>query len=201
MAMYHACPKIELPARRSITCSLRIAGFVAAIVTASSLSMPVQGNDDPQASIGKDQQQISFNRDVRPILSDKCFRCHGADQNTREADLRLDLKDSALADRDGHRVVAPGKPEDSELLRRISSDDESQRMPPVDEPLQLSRHEIELLRRWIEQGATYEQHWSFISPSRSAPREVQRSDWSRGAIDDFVLARLEAETLSPATER
>jgi hypothetical protein len=145
-------------------------------------------------------QRVSFNRDVRPILSDKCFRCHGADQNTREADLRLDVEDSAVVDRDGHRAITPGKPDESELWRRITSEDESQRMPPVDEPLQLSQLEISLLRRWIEQGANYEQHWSFIPPQRPVRPALQRMNWSRGAIDDFVLARLEVERLQPTAE-
>ena len=154
--------------------------------------------DEPEAR----GSRVSFNRDVRPILSDKCFRCHGADQHTREADLRLDLKSSAVADRDGHRAITPGSPEESELFRRVTSDDESLRMPPVDEPLQLSAQEITLLRLWIEQGAQYERHWSFIPPQRPARPDLPATNnsWPRGAIDEFVSARLETETLRPSTE-
>lgn len=150
--------------------------------------------------VGVARAQIQFNRDIRPILSDKCFRCHGVDQNTREADLRLDVQQNAFADREGHRVIVPGQPDGSELLRRITTNDQSQRMPPADEPLQLSPSEVLLLRQWIEQGARYEEHWSFIPPQRTTRPDVQRAHWPRGAIDDFVLARLERKMLQPSPE-
>ncbi|MCA9017200.1 MAG: hypothetical protein KDA77_17845, partial [Planctomycetaceae bacterium] len=102
---------------------------------------------------------VEFNRDVRPILSDKCFACHGPDEKTREADLRLDDRTSALADLGGHRAIVEGKAQESELMRRITASDESELMPPADHGKPLTKVEIELLRNWINQGAQYQQHW------------------------------------------
>ncbi|REJ94246.1 MAG: DUF1553 domain-containing protein [Planctomycetota bacterium] len=138
--------------------------------------------------------EISYNRDVRPILADNCFHCHGPDEAARQADLRLDVEDSATAERDGGRVIDPNRPDESELLRRVSSDDESERMPP-DEPL--DREEIEILRQWIADGAEYEPHWSFVAPQRPVPPELTGHDWPRNPVDRFVLQRLLAEGLEP----
>src|SRR5688572_15149056 len=104
--------------------------------------------------------EIDFNRDVRPILSDKCFACHGPDAAHREADLRLDVGQSAL----GSGTIAPGKAADSPLVQRITAADEAQRMPPPDSGKELSTAEIDTLTRWIAEGATYEQHWAYLKP-------------------------------------
>lgn len=143
-------------------------------------------------------QRIEFNRDVRPILADKCFACHGPDENQRQADLRLDLKNSAVADRGGYRVLVAGKPESSELHQRVTASDPSERMPPEDSGKALSPRDIETLRAWIEQGAEWQKHWSLISLSRPALPQTANQDWSRGQIDDFVVDRLEREDLEPA---
>src|SRR5262245_46197907 len=105
---------------------------------------------------------VEFNRDIRPILSDTCFKCHGPDADKRQADLRFDQHDSALAVRDGRPAIVPGQAEASELVRRITAADPDERMPPPDSGLKLSRQQIELLRRWIAQGAAWQAHWSFV---------------------------------------
>jgi hypothetical protein len=127
---------------------------------------------------------IQFNRDIRPILSAKCFPCHGPDAATRKADLRLDDEASVRVDRDGYRILVPGKPDDSELVRRIVSRDDADRMPPPKAERLLSPAEIELLRRWVEQGGRWQKHWSFVTPQRLV--EFQISDLKfeiRNAID------------------
>jgi len=143
---------------------------------------------------------VEFNRHIRPILSQKCTHCHGPDQATREADLRLDQEQDVLLDRGGYRVVVPGNAAESELLQRITSRDPAHRMPPADSGLQLSAQEIERIKRWIQQGAKYEMHWSFIPPTRPALPRVKRTGWPRNAIDYFVLARLERAGIEPSPE-
>ena len=117
---------------------------------------------------------VEFNRDIRPLLSDNCFQCHGPDQAKRKAELRLDIESAALALNDGAvrtaRPIVPGDPAASELYRRIASTDADEQMPPADSGRKLSAEQIELVRRWIEQGAKWQGHWSFIPPRRPACR-------------------------------
>jgi hypothetical protein len=143
---------------------------------------------------------LSFNRDIRPILADKCLHCHGPDEQARQADLRLDDPQSATQPREDRRVLVAGRPEESELYRRISTSDESVRMPPADQPRQLTSREIEVLRRWIAEGAKYEPHWSFIPPERPAVPDTADRGWSRNPLDPFVLSRLERELVAPSLE-
>jgi hypothetical protein len=135
-----------------------------------------------------------FDREIRPILSDKCFHCHGPDAEKREAELRLDVRDNAI-----EVAFVPGQPDASELIARITSDDESMRMPPPESNLALTGAEKQLLRDWIAAGAEYTEHWSFrpLPPVVSRPR-VRFSDWPRQPLDAFVMARLEAEGLRPS---
>jgi len=140
---------------------------------------------------------ISFNRDVRTILSDKCFACHGPDEDKREADLRLDIETDAKADRDGHQVIAPGKPDRSELLRRLTTDDPDERMPPSSSGKRLSDAQIATLTRWIAEGAAWEKHWSLIPPKRHEPPQVE-SPQPLTTIDRFVLGNLAQQGLQPA---
>src|SRR5687768_8694278 len=145
-----------------------------------------------------------FNRDIRPILSDKCFRCHGPDEQERkggEHGLRLDLAKGALEDLGGGAfAIVPGKPEKSELIARITSSDEEEIMPPRKTGKSLTKTEIELLRTWIASGGSYAPHWSY-EPPRQAPLPVVRNkSWPRTPIDRFVLARLEQEALRPQSE-
>jgi mono/diheme cytochrome c family protein len=146
-------------------------------------------------------RQIDFNRDIRPILSDRCFACHGPDAPNRGIKLRLDSESGALAALSrGRRAVVPGHPEQSELVRRITTKDETLRMPPVDSGRALTQAEIELLVEWVRQGAKFQQHWAFVTPARPPLPAVKHESWVRNPIDRFVLARLEAEGLQPSPE-
>ena len=140
------------------------------------------------------EPKLDFNRDIRPILSENCFQCHGFDEKARQADLRLDIQDSAST------VIAPGDSEASELWRRVSSSDEEEMMPPPDSHRVLKPEQKDLLKRWIEQGAAYAKHWSFTPPVKAPLPDVSNKEWPRNEIDRFVLARLDAEGLTPSAE-
>jgi hypothetical protein len=140
------------------------------------------------------QQKLSFSRDVMPILSDKCFKCHGPDPETRMANLRLDSAESVFANRDGHFDILPGHPERSRLIARITLHE----MPPADSGKSLSPEEIATLTRWVAQGAPYGKLWSFEPlPARIAPPKVA-SDWPHDDLDRFVLARLREHAIRPS---
>lgn len=144
---------------------------------------------------------VKYNRDVRPILSNHCFTCHGPDSATREADLRLDSFDAATAIPDSRKqAIVPGSPEDSELYRRITSTDREHRMPPVDGPKQLTKRQISVLRQWIADGAKYEAHWSFVPVKRPEVPQVEDDSQIRNPIDAFVQSRLEQSGKVPGTE-
>ena len=143
---------------------------------------------------------VEFNRDIRPILSDKCFACHGPDENKRMSPLRLDTRDGALADLGGRFAILPGDAEGSGLISRVNSADSLTRMPPSYSGKSLSDHEKELLRSWIDQGAHWQNHWSFRPPVRPEPPAVSDPEWLRNPIDRFVLARLEGTGLKPSPE-
>ncbi len=145
-------------------------------------------------------ERVQFSRDIRPILADVCYQCHGPDKKNREADLRLDVRESVFAERDGHRAVVPGDTGNSELLRRITSSDTDDRMPPRDAQRKLTPPQIELIRRWIDEGAEWQEHWAFVAPQRPPLPEVSDPTWCRNGIDRFVLARLEREGLPPSPE-
>jgi len=143
-------------------------------------------------------QPLDFNRDVRPILSNNCFHCHGPDPKDRQADLRLDVWKSA-GDIHGAETALDAKtPAESELLKRITSDDPDVHMPPPDSGKSLTPEQIKTLRDWVEQGAKYELHWAFVPPQRPEVPAVKNSGWVRNPIDAFVLARLEREGLDPS---
>lgn len=148
----------------------------------------------------KQTKRIKFNRDIRPILSEKCLHCHGADPATREADLRLDDQRDVLKRRDDYHIIDLKEPQQSELLKRILSTDTADKMPPEDSGKELSRQEMELIERWIKQGAPYQKHWSFIAPHRSKLPAIKDQSWPRMPMDHFILARLEQEKLSPAPQ-
>ncbi len=145
-------------------------------------------------------EEIQFNRDVRPILSDKCFACHGFDAKRREAELRLDTIEGAMADHDGFRAIVPGDVSKSEMWARLNTDDEEDKMPPKKSHKEVTAGEKAVLKKWIEQGAKYQKHWSFEPPQRPALPAVKNEKWGRNAIDRFVLARLEKAGLEPAPE-
>ncbi len=144
---------------------------------------------------------IRYDRDIRPLLSDRCFKCHGPDAAQRKAGLRLDQRESALSDRDGSVAIVPGDAEASELWRRVTHEDPHDRMPPLGSNKRtLSESERALVRRWIEAGAEYEPHWSFVSPVRPLVPEVRDASWPKNEIDHFVLAALEARGIAPSPE-
>ena len=145
---------------------------------------------------------IEFNRDIRPILSDKCYTCHGPDATNRKTKLRFDIEGGAKIDLSGGRkVIVAGHPEQSEMFRRVSSDNKSVRMPPAYAGRdKLSDREIDLIRRWIEQGAVWQLHWSFNPPKRPGLPQVSDSHWPHNPIDYFVLAHLEHAGLHPEAE-
>lgn len=144
--------------------------------------------------------QLSFNRDIRPILSDKCFACHGPDADSREAELRLDVRASAVSDRDGVIAIVPGDATASELLSRILSDDEYERMPPPEGGKHLEEQEIATIRIWIEQGAEYQEHWAFIAPTRPALPGVEAQAWMTNPVDRFLYANFDKQKVQPASK-
>jgi hypothetical protein len=171
-----------MPKRSSIIACL------LSIAAASGLCLPAAGGE------------IDFNRDVRPILAANCFACHGPDEDSRQAELRLDRRAEATADLGGRAAIVPGKAAESELVRRITSDDPDLRMPPATANKTLTAGQIDTLRRWIESGARYDQHWAFVPPKRGELPVVRDQSWLRNPIDHFVLARLATEGLSPSPE-
>jgi len=142
-------------------------------------------------------EPIHFNRDIRPILSETCFHCHGPDEHGRKAGLRLDSREGATSDLGGAVAIAPGKPDESEAWWRIISEDEDELMPPPESNLVLSEDQKALIRRWIEQGAPYEGHWAFQPPTRP---EVPALERNGNEIDAFIRQRLEGEGLEPSPE-
>jgi hypothetical protein len=146
----------------------------------------------------------SFTRDIKGLLSNRCIRCHGPDAEDRhgggEEGLRLDISAGATADLGGHAAIVPGNPAASELLRRVTSTDPDVVMPPPEAGERLSDREIDLLRRWIAAGATYEPHWAYVPPRRPEVPRVGDAAWPRNPIDHFILARLESEGLAPQPE-
>src|SRR5262245_6492629 len=158
-----------------------------ALAIALVVSSAARGND------------VDFSRDVRPILAKHCFKCHGPDDKARKAKLRLDVREAAVREgRSGQPAIAPGKPDESELVRRIFAGEESDVMPPPSAKNPLSDADKQVLRRWIAAGAEYKQHWAFVAPRQAPLPAVKNSNWPRNPIDSFVLARMEAAGLHPA---
>ena len=141
-------------------------------------------------------ESVGYNRTIRPLLAAKCLACHGPDEEERKAELRLDVRESAI----DSGAIVPGNPAESELLRRIFSEDPDEQMPPTDSGEVLTAEQREQFRRWISEGAKYERHWAFVPPKRPAIPTISDPQWARNDIDRFVLARLDAADLSPAAE-
>ncbi|WP_074309533.1 PSD1 and planctomycete cytochrome C domain-containing protein [Singulisphaera sp. GP187] len=150
---------------------------------------------------GRAEEPVGFAREIAPILADRCYPCHGPDPGTRKAKLRLDRREDALADRDGGAAFVAGNLDASEAFQRMIAEADDERMPPPKAGKTLSKRELDLIRRWIEQGANWETHWSFVPPARPKLPKVT-GPWPRNAIDPFVLDRLrnEKEPLEPAPE-
>ncbi len=164
-----------------------------------ALAFPIAGRADDDTP--GPEEKVDFNRDVRPLLSDNCYACHGPDEKQRKAGLRLDLKDGAFAELEsGSRALVPGKPDESELVFRVEEKDPSVHMPPAESGKSLTPEQVAVLRRWVEEGAEYEQHWAFVPPTRPDLPTVSDPSWARNEIDDFVLARLDKAGLRPNPE-
>ncbi len=146
------------------------------------------------------EKPISFVRDVRPILARNCFACHGPDDKHREADLRLDTQEGALTAHDGRQAVVPSNAAKSALIQRITSSNADEQMPPRDSGKALTPEQIDVLKRWIEQGAAWGTHWSFEKPTRPEVPVVKASGWPKSDLDRFILQRLEREGLAPSPE-
>lgn len=145
-------------------------------------------------------QTLEFNRDIRPILSDKCFACHGPDAKNAKSDYRLDTREHALAEVNGVLGILPGKLKESEVHWRIHSTDASEQMPPPESKRALTPAEIATLDRWIEEGAEYEEHWSFVPLKEEIAVPTVESDWIRNPIDAFILTKLQEKGFSPSPE-
>ncbi len=168
-----------------------------------SLSLVFLSSCKKESRIALHNDSVDFNLHIRPILSDRCFKCHGPDGGQRKANLRLDIRENALAalkDNPNEHVIVPGNASQSELFRRISAHDTAQRMPPVKSNLKLNEQEVALIGKWIDQGAHYKKHWAFIPPTSPSPPEVGAIDWPRNEIDKFTLARMEEAGLTPNEE-
>jgi hypothetical protein len=141
-------------------------------------------------------EPLNFNRDIRPILAENCFYCHGQDGNKRQADLRLDVREDAVK----RKAIVPKDVAASSIIKRIHSSDPDEQMPPPKSNRHLSAEQKKLLERWVAEGAEYSTHWAFVAPVRPTEPTVQKADWVRNSIDRFVLAKLEAEKLAPSPE-
>ena len=150
---------------------------------------------------GAETNRVDFNFQIRPLLSDRCYRCHGPDAGSRKSKMRLDtLEGSRKELEDGWAVIRPGDVEKSELVRRIFAESEDDVMPPPETNLKLTAAEKELLKRWIAEGAEYKAHWSFLPVGAVTPPSPSDSKWARNPIDSFVLSRLIKANLTPAPE-
>ncbi|MBS0262948.1 MAG: DUF1549 domain-containing protein, partial [Planctomycetes bacterium] len=181
--------------RISLTRDIHVAVFiviVVAVLQSGALREAQAGN--PSAD------RVVFNRDIRPILSDNCFQCHGPDENKRQGDLRLDAREAALRVRDsGTGVIVPGNPAESEFVQRIDTTEPGLQMPPPNSGKKLTARQISLLKQWIAQGAEYQGHWAFLPVIRPAVPAVKQAGWAQNPIDHFVLSRLESEGIPPAS--
>ena len=175
---------------------MRVVSVAVVVMTAVVLG----ANLAPAMPLDSGSSTVDFQRDVRPILSNHCFECHGPDAATRMADLRLDTREGAFSSRSNGSLIVPGDPEASLLYQRISHPQAALRMPPAHSKRPLNDEQIATLHQWIQQGAAWDQHWSFKAIGRPAPPPVKNPSWVRNPLDRFILARLEAEGLAPAPE-
>ncbi len=193
-------------AARRVSGAIRVHHFAFRAISTSVLSpvfqavllCAVSSATSAEQAAEQAPERLDYSRDIRPILSQNCFACHGPDEDAREADLRLDRAAEALADRGGVRALVPGDPEASLVLQRLVSKDDSERMPPAGSNKSVTPDQIDQIRRWISDGAQYSQHWSLVPPTYPSLPEVSDSQWPRNAVDRFVLARLEREGLKPS---
>lgn len=144
--------------------------------------------------------EVDFRRDIRPILSDKCYACHGPDEEQRQGALRLDTREGAFTDLGGYAAIKSGEPDSSALIQKVLSTDPDEQMPPSDHVKQLSEKEKRLLVRWVSEGAAWSEHWAYVPPRRHEVPEVKASKWPRRFVDHFVLENLQAQGLAPSPD-
>ena len=179
---------------------MRRAAIALAVVLMAVARLPGQAPGERSAGGTGTRGPVEFNRDIRPLLSDRCYTCHGPDQARRRTKLRFDVEADAKQDLGGRFAIVPGDVAKSEMIRRITAAEPARRMPPVASGRTLTPAEIDLIQRWIEQGAKWEKHWSFIPPRRAPRPDISNRVWARNDIDFFVGKRLEQEGLAPAPE-
>src|SRR5687767_13377798 len=167
------------------------------VIAIAATSFFIYGKNKPKERL---PAKVDFNNHIRPILSDRCFKCHGPDADQRQASLRLDIADSAFAalkENPGSFAIVPGDPLHSQMFLRISSTDTSEQMPPPSSNVSLSAFEIRLIEKWIKQGAEYKPHWALITPQPQQLPETENKKWPKNEIDHFVLAKMESQDLTP----
>ncbi|MXW35924.1 MAG: DUF1549 domain-containing protein, partial [Chloroflexi bacterium] len=172
-----------------------LAAAILALAAGPFAGAPAAAGQDAAAA-----PAVDFQRQVRPILADNCFQCHGPDESTRQVRLRLDTEEGAFGERPNGHPVVKGDAESSLVFQRIAHADERLRMPPAHTNKTLNDEQIDVLRRWIDEGASWDQHWAFEPIVRPEAPAVADADWARNPIDRFVLARLEAQGLAPAPD-
>ncbi|MDX1564150.1 MAG: c-type cytochrome domain-containing protein, partial [Phycisphaeraceae bacterium] len=173
----------------------------AAFATAGLQAGEISARRNSARPSDKKPSSLSYNRDILPILSDNCFACHGPDKNTREAKLRLDVREAAVGKRRKGFAIKPGHPAASLVMKRILTDDPDELMPPPDSTKKLTDAQKKLIRRWIEQGAEYDPHWAYIRPKRFSVPKVPGSGWvQRNPIDGFIHLSLKSHGLRPSPE-
>ena len=172
--------------------------FFCCLISGCAHKQEMEG--ESAAAAGFVPAKIDYNFHVKPILSDRCYKCHGPDENSREAGLRLDTQEGAMAalgEKKDHFAIVPGDAAASTLVEHIFHTDSSEMMPPPESNLTLAPYEKEILKKWIEQGAEWKTHWAFIPPQKTAMPEVKTKDWAKNEVDLFILRRLEQEGLQP----
>ena len=191
-------PFSRFPATRKGDENLKLRLLFVLLLSASLAWILGAPQAAPVAAADAPTKPVDFNREIRPILSDNCFTCHGPDEKQRMANMRLDETEGLFVDRGGYKIITPGNAAQSKLYQKISSNNPAFRMPPVYSGRTLTEKQIELIKQWIDQGAKWETQWSFVAPKRPPVPEVKDKTWVRNPIDSFVLARLEAEGLKPS---
>ncbi|MHB1557546.1 MAG: PSD1 and planctomycete cytochrome C domain-containing protein [Isosphaeraceae bacterium] len=192
-------PTPSRPLARRAAAALSLAALLSA-TTFVPAGEPGPG-PGPEPDHARAKRSVDFNREVRPILAKNCFACHGQDEARRAKKLRLDVREAAITPlEDGNAAIVPGDPDSSELVERITTDDESLRMPPRKTGHRLTSAEVDTLKTWIEQGANYARHWALIPPAAQTLPAARDGSWPRNGIDRWILARLESEGLKPSPE-
>ena len=174
--------------RSILTYTLLIAGLIFSMKSVHA---------EDKTPVKDDQKQIDFDRQIRPILSNYCFTCHGPDEAARSTDLRFDTEEGAMQDLGGYRAIVAGDSEHSELIKRLITEDADEKMPPVDSDRVLSKKQIHLLTQWIDQGAKWSKHWSFVAPTKPTVPVESTAGWSHNSLDRFVAAQLKSQGLKP----